>query len=207
MEPKRDATRLSEREFTRAAKSALAELGGPSWPVTRVEAVEPRPGLYAVHGNGSTWVALGLGDPPDGRPLYIGKAEKSLVSRDLATHFGRQTPGRKQSMTGSSTLRRSLAALLAPHEGYRGVPRNPQRVGHFASFGLTFEHDERLTGWMVEHLRLAVWTKQGGVALDHVETHVLRAFMPPLNLSKVVQPWRQQVRVARRALAQQAREA
>lgn len=28
------------------------------------------------------------GDPPDDRPLYVGKAEQSLVTRDLNAEFG-----------------------------------------------------------------------------------------------------------------------
>lgn len=204
LEQKRDSV---EDALARAATSAVAALRGPAWPVARVEAVQPVPGLYAVHGDEGTWRELGLGDPPDARPLYVGKAEKSLVSRDLETHFGRPKAGREQSITGSSTLRRSVAGLLAPGEGYRGVPRNPERPGHFANFGLSREQDERLADWMAAHLRLAVWPKQGEIALDQVETLVLRAFMPPLNLDKVVQPWRGQVKAARGTLAQQAREA
>lgn len=67
--------------------------------------VPPSAGLYAINGEATVWRALGLGDPPDGRPLYVGKAERSLSGRGLGTHFA---TGR----TGPSTLRRSLAALL-----------------------------------------------------------------------------------------------
>ena len=73
---------------------------------------------------------LGLGTPPDSRPLYVGKAEDSLVARDLRQHF---TDGR----TGSSTLRRSIAALLHDSMGLRGIPRNPQKPGYFSNYGLS----------------------------------------------------------------------
>ncbi|MGW3547006.1 GIY-YIG nuclease family protein [Janibacter hoylei] len=53
-------------------------------------------------------------------PLYIGKAERSLVSRDLQTHF---TSGK----TGQSSLRRSLAALLRVELDLTAQPRNPSR--------------------------------------------------------------------------------
>jgi len=49
-----------------------------------------RAGLYALYGPFEIWRLLGLGDPPDDRPLYVGKAEDSLVTRDLRTHFGAQ---------------------------------------------------------------------------------------------------------------------
>jgi GIY-YIG catalytic domain len=75
-------------------------------PLDRVEGLVPdRPGLYAIHGDGNTWTGLGLGKPPDDRPLYVGKAEDSLVARDVKTHFG-------DGRTGQSTVRRSFAALL-----------------------------------------------------------------------------------------------
>jgi hypothetical protein len=49
------------------------------------------PGLYAIYADPSAWVELGLGEPPDARPLYVGKAESSLMARDVKTHFGALT--------------------------------------------------------------------------------------------------------------------
>jgi hypothetical protein len=70
-------------------------------------AIVPRqPGLYAIHADADVWEQLGLALPPNPRPLYAGKAERSLAGRDINTHF---VSGR----TGSSTLRRVLAGLLA----------------------------------------------------------------------------------------------
>ena len=86
--------------------------------------VPPRPGLYAVHGDTAVWRELGLGEPTDARPLYVGKAERSLASRDVDTHF---STGR----TGSSTLRRSLAGLLADQLALKGHPRNPAKPERF----------------------------------------------------------------------------
>lgn len=69
-------------------------------------AVPHAAGLYAIYGDSGVWKALGLGDAQDDRPLYVGKAEDSLVSRDLNTHFA-------TGKTGWSSPRRSFAALLA----------------------------------------------------------------------------------------------
>jgi hypothetical protein len=86
-----------------AARAALTSpRHSPAEAAPHVAAV---PGLYAIYGGQDIWLQLGLGDPPDDRPLYVGKAEESLVSRDLKTHFG-------SGRTGSSTVRRSFAALL-----------------------------------------------------------------------------------------------
>lgn len=65
----------------------------------------------------------------DGQPLYVGKAERSLNGRDVGTHFA---AGR----TGSSTVRRSLAALLVNELALVAVPRNLAKPDGSASFGL-----------------------------------------------------------------------
>jgi hypothetical protein len=183
---------------------ALSALRGPAVSVSRIDADQSgNSGLYAVFGSALTWKQLRLGAPPDDRPLYVGKAEKTLAARDVQDHFG---AGRRdaQSPTGSSTLRRSLAALLAAERGYRGVPRNPDNPGYFSCYGLSVEHDEDLSQWMARRLRLALWP-QSGVKLATIETAVLIELAPPLNIEKVVTPWRSQVKTARKALAQEAR--
>jgi len=50
-------------------------------------AVPGQPGVYATYGNASVWRVLELGEPPDDRPLYVGKAEDTLAARDLNAHF------------------------------------------------------------------------------------------------------------------------
>lgn len=158
------------------------------------------PGLYAIHGGASTWLALGLGEPPDDRPLYIGKAEASLAGRDIDTHFG---AGR----TGQSTVRRSVAALLHDALGFRGMPRNPAKPGYFANYGLSAGHDQLLTEWMQTHLRLAVWPRpdRSGGALLAIERHLLAALRPPLNLKDVSTPWSSRLSAARSVMADEAR--
>jgi hypothetical protein len=169
-----------------------------------LQAAEPRvpagPGLYAVYGGAETWSELGLGDPPDDRPLYVGKAEDSLITRDVSTHFG-------NGRTGSSTVRRSLAALLREPLRLSALPRNPKRPERFANYGLSREHDERLTGWMRMNLELAVWPKRDDCqfSLLQAERVLLRQLLPPLNLKDVTTPWTAQVKAARAAMARDAR--
>jgi len=158
-------------------------------------------GLYAYHASPATWQKLGLGEPPDGRPLFVSKAENSLVFRTEG-QFGKRALA-TNSPTGSSTLRRSLAA--ARGRGYRGIPRNPSNPEHFANYGLSPEQDNDLSEWIREHLRLAFWPHSGQVALAEIETEVLLRFEPPLNLRKVSTPWRGQVMAAREVLTGEAR--
>lgn len=157
-----------------------------------------KPGLYAIHGSAAVWAELELGSPPDSRPLYVGKSESNLYTRDVATHFG-------NGRTGSSTVRRSFAALLHDRLDLRGVPRNQDRPERCANYGLTEEHDRRLTQWMRSSLELAIWERDEPTALDDLETRVLTRLLPPVNISKVKTPWRQQVRTARRVMAGEAR--
>jgi hypothetical protein len=101
----------------RAAVAALVD--GRRHPIAdAVEIVPDLAGLYAVYGDGEARNTLALGSSDV--PLYVGKAERSLASRDVHTHFA---TGR----TGSSTLRRSMAALLRSELDLHAVPRNLAR--------------------------------------------------------------------------------
>lgn len=186
---------VSVRAALRALARAEARLFGEV-----AERVPRRPGLYAIHAPDEVWVELGLGEPPDERPLYVGKAERSLVSRDIDTHFG-------NGRTGSSTVRRSFAALLREPLELEGRPRNPARPERHANYGLSPEHDQKLTDWMRE-LALAVWPKpeEYEIALGVIETAVLRLLEPPLNLKDVVTPWTPQLKATRKAMTDQARQ-
>ena len=181
-------------------QEALTQLTRPGLPISQAaNSVPSAPGLYAFHGGPDVWTQLQLGTPPDGRPLYVGKSEDSLLSRDVLTHAG-------TGKTGSSTLRRSFAALLVADLNLVAQPRNPLKPAYFANYGLEPEGDARLTAWMHEHLTLSVWPNVQGVVLDELETGVLVELQPPLNLNKVRTPWKEAVSQARRRLADDARK-
>ncbi|WP_157850848.1 GIY-YIG nuclease family protein [Streptomyces exfoliatus] len=177
---------------------ALAALtDGPQH--TAQEALEVVPnaaGLYAIHGDllAVKELAAGAAD----HPLYVGKAERSLVGRDLRTHFA-------TGKTGFSTLRRTLSALLREPLGLRAVPRNLARPDGSANYSLESSGDERLTEWMHARLQLSVWVGPDGVVLDEVETAVLNVLRPPLNLAKMGSLGDRRVKAARAAMAEEAR--
>lgn len=97
------------------------------------------------------------------RLLYLGRAT-SLRGRILRNHLRR---------SGSSTLRRTLAGLLAS-EGYRTTWTD--RVV------LVPEDEKRLTAWMYEHLRLT-WAEDAEPA--SIEAELVRRLRPPLNVHGV----------------------
>jgi hypothetical protein len=162
-----------------------------------VQLVPKQPGLYAFYGDDRAWLDLGLSPAYDGQPLYVGKAERSLNGRDVGTHFA-------AGKTGSSTVRRSLAALLLNELALVAVPRNLTMPDGSANFALDAASEARLSGWMEQRLSLATWTKPQDAALDEIETAVVRRLRPPLNLDKVGEP-RKRLREARRHMADTAR--
>ncbi|RBY88124.1 GIY-YIG nuclease family protein [Blastococcus sp. TBT05-19] len=132
--------------------------------------VPAEPGLYAW------WAPAGAvpGIPGPAHPtvalelLYVGIAPSrttsraSLRSRVLGNHAG--------GNTGSSTLRRSLAALLTDSQGYR--TRWTSRTV------LEPADEQRLSAWMREHLSLT-WAVHP--APWDVEAAVIERLTPPLN--------------------------
>lgn len=181
-------------------RAAIRQVVGTAVRVGQIDRIAAgRPGLYALYASAQTWRDLGLGSPPDPRPLYVGKAEGTLAARDLETHFGMRDR-KDQSPTGSSTVRRSLAALLTEARGYRAVPRNPKNPSHFAEYGLSEPDDADLSAWMRRRLRIALWPHDATDELEDVETGVLQHWRPALNLRKVETPWRAQVKAARAVL-------
>jgi hypothetical protein len=162
-----------------------------------VQRVPKEPGLYAFYGDEQAWSELGLSPAFDGQPLYVGKAERSLNGRDVRTHFAK-------GKTGSSTVRRSLAALLASDLALAAVPRNLAKRDGSANFALDVASEMRLSSWMEQRLSLATWSKPEDVILDEIETEVVRRLAPPLNLDKVGQS-RKRLREARKRMADTAR--
>ncbi len=98
---------------------------------------------------------------PGRRLLYLGKATR-LRSRITSNHLRR---------SGSSTLRRTLAGLLMPTEGYRTV-RTDRVI-------LVPEDEERLTEWMHEHLALT-WAEHPDPRAT--ESELISRLSPPLNV-------------------------
>lgn len=190
------------RELVDAAADAL--LTGPRFSAGAAARQLPdEPGLYAVFASPTSRAALQL--PPLGKrlPIYVGKAEASLLDRDGRTHFA---VGR----TGQSTLRRVIAALLRDTLDIRGRPRNPKKPGYFDKFGLSPDHDDLVQVWIAAHLSIATWVKPteepdptGGLLLA-VERKLLARWTPPMNERDNPTPW-SDLRAIRKVMADDAR--
>ena len=163
---------LSERSafYTETVPAVVEALGGALHGLRDAGTFLPRgPGLY------SWWAPPGLLPGIKGRPhsaepdelFYVGIASPTsgLRKRIVGQHLGRRT--------GSSTLRRSLAALAGPAMGLTPVWRG-DRVA------LSPADEAALTAFMITTLRLSVVTHHdpGGV-----ESAVIAAVQPPLSLA------------------------
>jgi hypothetical protein len=193
---------MDEPGLLRWVDVALAALAAEPIPLAGAEGhVPPCPGLYAISGAAGVWRELGLGEPPDARPLYVGKSESDLVSRDLEYHFG------DEEKTGWSSPRRSFAALLYEPLGLRGVPRTPDNPGYYSCFGLAGDGDAKLTEWMRDRLRLTVWplADECPYDLETLEKHVVRVLQPPINLTHVSHEWKKPIKLKRKVMADEAR--
>jgi len=88
-----------------------------------VASVPRQPGLYAIHADADVWEELGLALPPDPRPLYAGKAERSLAGRDINTRYtstpwcdGRRSATRQEAIqvtTGRDELLKAAGKVAA----------------------------------------------------------------------------------------------
>jgi hypothetical protein len=191
---------VSTEPFQEVITDALRALAPPGLPVDHPKLKErDGAGLYAFYGDPAVWQQLSLGSPADSRPLYVGKAEKSLHRRDLKTHF-------RSGKTGQSTLRRSLAALLRGTLHLKAQPRSLTNLGYYSNYSIAPDGDERLSEWMHEHLRLALWVSTGDFGLRQVERAVLNHWNPPLNGTEVKTEWSGQVSAARKFMADEARQ-
>ena len=167
------------------ASAALSERGGGIREAP--QHVASVPGLYAIHAAPVTWEELGLASSA-GVPLYVGKSEGSLVTRELEGHFASNP--QKPARTGNSTVRRSFASLLRTPLQLSGRPRGHERKiafskADFTNYELDVDAEQRLTTWMHRELQLSVWPMPADLTLHElgrVEVALIQRWTPPMNI-------------------------
>ena len=150
--------------------------GGRAWTIEELLATNgvglKTPGMYSwwVDSAGAADLTKGLGHGVEVGLIYAGqagatrlksgkKSSNTVWSRIKTMHLGKNH--------NLSTLRLALGSVLAEARGEQGV------------------NEVQLTAWMMEHLRVVAVAGLDPDLLEGIETEVLRALDPPLNLAKV----------------------
>ena len=138
-----------------------------------------KPGIYALSYSGES-NTIGSFQFCEKELLYIGKTESSQISRDVKTHFN-------SGKTGSSTVRRSLGAILLSELSLKPIPRNTTdyQSGRFSFYKFDDQSEELLTKWMKDYIAISFFEFLGTIEdLDSFETSVIQRLTPPLNIQK-----------------------
>lgn len=109
--------------------------------------------------------------------IYIGKTEKSQISRHLKTHF-------ESGKSGSSTVRRTLGAILRVQLEIKPMPRSftEQGTKRFTNYKFDDDGEKELTKWMEDNLSLSYWKLDKSSDLGKVEKKIIKLACPILNL-------------------------
>lgn len=148
-------------------------------PFNQIKSFSNLPGIYAMFYHGDIFPDENL-YIKTGDLVYIGKTETSQESRDKDTHF-------KAGKTGSSTLRRTIGALLQAELELVSIPRNKSdfQKGRITFFTFNEPSEGKLSSWMKANLSLSFYEypKPPG-AIDFLETELIKIAKPVFNISK-----------------------
>ncbi len=137
-----------------------------------------KPGIYALFYIGKDKFPISDFVIPDHQIIYIGKTEKSQKSRDADTHF-------KTGKTGSSTVRKSIGALLSQTQNIIPVIRNLSDVekGRTSHYKFDQDSEEIVTQWMTDNLSVAFFEyPKSKEEINSLETDIIRSIYPVLNI-------------------------
>lgn len=157
--------------------------------------VPNEPGVYAVWFSEKAWGQLRISPARQGL-AYIGVGDPSLRRRYREEW--------RPKNSGRSSPRRTLGAVLAQELALVPRPRpdrDPDRGARYYVFGS--DGEARLTTWLEEHATFACCTTDEARAGD-VETDLIPACSPPMNLTKWPNPLRKALRDARRVMEAEA---
>ena len=147
-------------------------------PFDKIDEFSNLPGIYFIGFNGENFPFPSQVDiVSTGDIIYVGKTEKSQKSRDANTHF-------KSGKTGSSTLRRSVGAILRNKLELKPIPRSQNEI-KMRDFKFIEESEKKLTKWMIKNLSLSFYeVTEGKRYLKLLENQLIELLTPILNISK-----------------------
>lgn len=142
--------------------------------VTEHKSYPTQSGIYAFYlSDNSNLLEFGKG----GQLIYVGIAKDSIHARDLNQHF-------KTGKTGSSTLRRSIGAILKSKLNLIAIPRGAENdTKRFENY--KFKEDQLLTNWMISNLQIGYWLPEKIISyseLRDIEKNITCDLKPTLDL-------------------------
>jgi len=162
--------------MTISSTKLITKLNDELTPFSEIHEFSSKPGIYAVGFTGDHFPFPSGGDIiKKGKIIYIGKTEKSQRRRDAQTHF-------KSGRTGSSTLRRSLGAILRGQLNLKPIPRSYSE-DRMRDYKFIQESEIKLTEWMINNLSLSFHEIiEGKRFLRELEKTVINELVPILNI-------------------------
>ena len=145
-------------------------------PFMEIQNFSEGPGIYAIGFEGDNFpFPLKTLSVTNGDIIYIGKTNSSQKRRVLNTHF-------RSGRTGSSTLRRSLGALLRKELTLKPIPRSLVN-GRVRDYKFIIESENKLTEWMINNLTVSFYNYLGGKRLlRELESEIISILNPILNI-------------------------
>ncbi|MGJ3236295.1 GIY-YIG nuclease family protein [Marivirga sp.] len=143
-------------------------------PIIKAKSFKPSPGVYAFFFKGTKFPISNY-SPSKTEIIYLGKTQSSGISRVLNTHFG-------TGKTGSSTVRRTLGALLREELNLIPIPRNnSDKIKNRLSFKFDDSSEQKLTEWMEKHLLISFHPLEIS-DVPKIEKDLINQLKPVLNI-------------------------
>ena len=147
--------RLEENVTWQQSRAITEELLDRLLPITpeNIAALDGREGVYVVTYEGRE-LGFGLWSGTNPKVIYVG-----ISKPNSSRHF-------KSGNTGTSTLRRSLGALLQNQLELTAVPRcfDPLDNDRYNNYAFDSASEERLSAWMAENFQIAFLPVEEGQA-------------------------------------------
>ena len=168
---------ITTKGKTDSITKILSQLIDKQLPVKDVEIYSKLPGIYALFFVGENFM-LDTFKIPANRIIYIGKTESSQQSRDANTHF-------KSGRTGSSTVRKSIGALLSQSEEIIPIIRSLKDIekGRRSHYMFDDTSEEKVTQWMLDNLAVSFYEYPASKEeINSLETELITLLKPVLNI-------------------------
>ena len=148
-------------------------------PIAEFDQINDIPGIYAIALNSNDFPFFNDSNIVKGEIIYVGKSDSSIKKRLYRSHFN-------DKKTGSSTVRRSLGAILKEDLELEPIPRSVKEK-KFRDYAFIYEGEVRLTNWMVNNLSVSFYDyPHGKKQINDLESKIIKRLIPVLNLKKNV---------------------